>query len=68
MTPKIYQRLIGRVGASLANGRGGTINGRAGPYNAVSALANAHPGSDILLEDGTFLLMEDGTSTFLLEV
>lgn len=27
-----------------------------------------HPGSDILLEDGTFLLLEDGVSTILLEV
>jgi hypothetical protein len=28
---------------------------------------DAHPGSDLLLEDGSYLLQEDGVSTFLLE-
>lgn len=27
-----------------------------------------HPGNDILLESGDFLLLEDGSSTILLEV
>ena len=26
-----------------------------------------HPGSDLLLEDSSFILLEDGTSTILLE-
>ena len=28
---------------------------------------DAHPLSDLLLEDGSFLLQEDGTSTIVLE-
>ena len=26
-----------------------------------------HPGNDLLMEDGSYLLLEDGTSTILLE-
>lgn len=36
--------------------------------NCGGGAANAHPGSDLLLEDGTSLLLqEDGTSTILTE-
>lgn len=27
-----------------------------------------HPGTDLLMEDGAFFLLEDGSSTILLEV
>lgn len=28
---------------------------------------DAHPGNDLLLEDGSFFLLEDGSGTILLE-
>ena len=31
------------------------------------ATTDAHPNSDLLLEDGSFLLQEDGVSTILQE-
>lgn len=39
-------------------------------FSATGAMyvVGVHSGSDILLEDGSFLLQEDGISTFLLEV
>lgn len=43
------------------------------PYPSIGdpaffgAPADPHPGNDILLEDGSYILQEDGTSTILLE-
>lgn len=30
--------------------------------------SDPHPGTDLLMEDGAFFLLEDGSSTILLEV
>jgi len=35
--------------------------------SATSGSSNPHPGSDLLLESGDFILLEDGVSTILLE-
>lgn len=39
------------------------------PYviSAYNGGANPHPNSDLLLEDNSFFLLEDGISTLLLE-
>ena len=34
----------------------------------VFGVGTPHPGTDILLEDASFLLLEDGSSTIQLEV
>ncbi len=42
------------------------VNSNNGPSNALTfvyADADPHPGSDLLLEDGSFLLLEDATSS-----
>jgi hypothetical protein len=34
----------------------------------LGAGADPHPGTDLLMEDGAYFLLEDGSSTILLEV
>ncbi len=58
------------IGKKFSTGLAGGIGG-VGSYGMNQqqggGINNPHPGGDILLEDGSFLLQEDGTSTFLLE-
>ena len=35
--------------------------------SSVTSSGNLHPGNDLLLEDGFYILLEDGVSTILLE-
>lgn len=35
--------------------------------SVTSASGEPHPGNDLLLEDGFYILLEDGVSTILLE-
>lgn len=35
--------------------------------SSATSGSNPHPGSDLLLESGDFILLEDGVSTILLE-
>lgn len=38
------------------------------PGQAGGTPPDPHPGTDLLMEDGAFFLLEDGSSTILLEV